>query len=73
MQTIIIKVNKVKFTIEFEKIKKFYLYSLHRNKRILMTGQAPLSYKQDIKLGLAAHLFEQITWEIKHELEKIKL
>ena len=73
MQTIIIKLNKIKYRMDLLKEKKFYLYSLHRNKKCLMTGQAPLCHRDNIKLHLATNLFEQLSWEIEHELEKIKL
>jgi hypothetical protein len=71
MQTIIIKVNEVVFKIDFHRENKIYCWGFYRNKKILLSASSPLKYKYDLKTDMMRTLMEAMSYEIKHEVEKL--
>lgn len=73
-QTIKIKFNDVLFRVNYENTRYGLTYSIYRNKKMILAGHFfPKKQKADFKMMLFRQLSENISWEIKHELEKLSI
>jgi hypothetical protein len=71
MKEIKIKVNKVLFTVEYEKKGSIVFYSLARNKKTLICSTTAKKQADEVKMNIYRDLSEAIGYEIRSEIEKL--
>lgn len=68
-----IKVNKVNFQITVHKDRKQIYYGLMRNKKALISSSYPKDRKSEVMMNIYRDFQEAIGYEIRNEIEKLKL
>ena len=72
-QILKIQIGEAIFIISFMKVRGGYSYDIRRNKKTFVCGYAPSSFKDNIKMTLLEHLTIQGTYQLSHEIGKLKI